>query len=670
MVQTEILLTNMTKEIFPQKPHLLACVLANSRYENFITYVAQKAKVMKGEFVVLCVDNFEDDLKSAYLRKIKKYTKSLGGKFICRDSTEQVEIIAKYIIEEINYPCEAIYVQHNSPSKMLSLVDVTLADQLKKIIGDKITIFEEPHRKSKKKSSLLLFLIKHDNPSVQKIILSILITVSVFISLLYFYSSNFCVYCNVSLADITPILMIISFILTIYFDLISGAISLLVSITIIVYFFAEPLEEGSIFNIQERTHLSVFIISNIIGNILCALLKAENIIIHNNEKILRTLFKIYRYATNELEADKIIRNFHEEVTSILDTNIMFYHINSKNKAIEVVFSGQKLTIEERQIIIKCFEQSTHFKETIVNDSGNYVRNYMPLSISGKKYGVLVIDVLPMLDINSSYTSLIFSVRDLLADLLERANLINSIENHKIYLEQEKLRSTLLLSVSHDFKTPLASIVGALEQYQRMQVKQTLTTNIANNLVEMAAEEAERLSKFITNTLNATRLENNLVKFIYDWSDPYELIQNVSRVIQAKINSIKFSQIISSRSYEIYLDRAMVENIIQNILENSIKYNEYKPNLSIYAHITNNYYRLSFQDDGPGVPADQLEKIFDKYERIKQTDAKIAGTGLGLSIVEQVMQEHQGNVYAENSVQGGLIIHLQFPNYRQKIKENN
>jgi two-component system sensor histidine kinase KdpD len=110
---------------------------------------------------------------------------------------------------------------------------------------------------------------------------------------------------------------------------------------------------------------------------------------------------------------------------------------------------------------------------------------------------------------------------------------------------------------------------------------------------------------------------------------------------------------------------MIEAVIHNIIQNSIKYSKEKPVIKIYACLTKSRLNLAISDNGPGVAIESLPKIFDKYERIKHADAKIAGTGLGLAIAKDIMTKHGGEIIANNNIDTGITFSLLFPQYRIK-----
>src|SRR5690606_27970690 len=139
--------------------------------------------------------------------------------------------------------------------------------------------------------------------------------------------------------------------------------------------------------------------------------------------------------------------------------------------------------------------------------------------NNNKIGVLGIKIPKSNKFGSSLKRLINSLAAQSAVILERIKLSEMMYQSRINEEREKLRSILLSSISHDLKTPLCSIISSLDIYKRMEKSGTLEQNIANDLISTARDEAQRLSNFISNILEITRLESGNIEFEQEWILP-------------------------------------------------------------------------------------------------------------------------------------------------------
>ena len=225
-------------------------------------------------------------------------------------------------------------------------------------------------------------------------------------------------------------------------------------------------------------------------------------------------------------------------------------------------------------------------------------------------------------------------------------------------ERERLHRTMLSSVSHDLKTPLASIIGALEVFDRMKDK--LSSEKQSTLINVALQEAHRLDSFITNMLDMARLENKMVKIKFEKSEVGSLIRDCLGRIE---NRLKGSTITIKPSplTEVETDNVLLARAISLVLDNAIKYGGAPLSVEIeYGQDKKNFAFISIRDNGPGIDEVNMEKIFSKYTRFAREDQQNAGTGLGLAINRAIMNVLGGEILVSNHPDGGAIFTIRIP----------
>lgn len=244
-----------------------------------------------------------------------------------------------------------------------------------------------------------------------------------------------------------------------------------------------------------------------------------------------------------------------------------------------------------------------------------------------------------------------------ASSLTRARLAESIAQVEAAAETARLRATLLSSLSHDLRTPLASILasaGGLRQFGGQ-----LEPRVREDMVATIHEEAERLSLFVDNLLNMTRLESGAVTV---QSAPCDLGEVVGRVIARCASrqggrSVHYSGLAGVQAMG---DPVLLEQAFTNIVENAYRFSPPDGSLEILAERAGERLTLEFVDDGPGVPQADLSRIFEKFYRCSASQ-HIPGTGLGLSITKGMIQAMGGEVYAAlRHPPGGLRLVVNLP----------
>lgn len=203
----------------------------------------------------------------------------------------------------------------------------------------------------------------------------------------------------------------------------------------------------------------------------------------------------------------------------------------------------------------------------------------------------------------------------------------------------KRQKNFLLSVTHELKTPLA----ANKLYIQTVTKRDLTKEQSNELLQKAIDENTRLERMIDNILNASRLEN---KALTPVAETFDLALLFSQ-IQTRFKTITgASNIVTSvePNLQLVADRVMVESILNNLVENAIKYAGRDKEITLYAHSEQGKICLGVKDLGPGVPKELRTQVFQKFFRAENEETRSQkGTGLGLYIVSELVHIHQGTV---------------------------
>ena len=226
--------------------------------------------------------------------------------------------------------------------------------------------------------------------------------------------------------------------------------------------------------------------------------------------------------------------------------------------------------------------------------------------------------------------------------------------------RELLHRQMLSGVSHDLKTPLATIIGSLEIYTLMAEK--LSPEKKHALLHSALGEAYRLDGFINNILDMAKLESGLVKVDIAPHD-FTLMMNecVSRLGPlTKSGTILLQPNLDSIT--IYTDAILLARATRILLDNALKHAGKNPTVIVEYAATADEIRIQVQDNGPGIAPGKEELIFSKYTRIPSSDQQNAGTGLGLALCCQIMKLLSGTAKGHNHPAGGAVFTLLCPNH--------
>ncbi len=241
--------------------------------------------------------------------------------------------------------------------------------------------------------------------------------------------------------------------------------------------------------------------------------------------------------------------------------------------------------------------------------------------------------------------LLDALADQAAVAIERILLAADIDQAKVAGETERMRSALLTSISHDLKTPLASIIGAITSLRKFWPSFDEPTR--DGLLQTVQDEAERLTRFVGNVLDMTRLEAKSVAPQLSPADIAEMLGIVAGDMRRALPSLRLSVEAPADLPPALIDPHLFRQIMFNLLDNAVKYAPPESTVRVLARTTAQGIAIEVLDEGPGIPPGDLERIFDKFFRIQVGDRRRAGTGLGLSICKGFVEAMGGTIVAEN-----------------------
>jgi len=240
--------------------------------------------------------------------------------------------------------------------------------------------------------------------------------------------------------------------------------------------------------------------------------------------------------------------------------------------------------------------------------------------------------------------------------------MSAIDNNETGFQEirDKLHLQMMSAVSHDLKTPLASVIGSLEIFNKMQ--DVLTQEKKEILIKTAIQEAYRLDGFISNILDMAKFENGMIKVNKRFYNIEQVIQEALQKLgdRAKKATIQINRPLDQIECE--TDVSLLGRALQCLLDNALKYTGSEAKIVIAYRIENGNVVIDIKDNGPGVAPEDYEKIFCKYTRVSKKDYQNAGTGLGLTLCRAMMKLLDGDVHINPQPPGdpGAWFTLSFP----------
>lgn len=242
--------------------------------------------------------------------------------------------------------------------------------------------------------------------------------------------------------------------------------------------------------------------------------------------------------------------------------------------------------------------------------------------------------------------------------LDRARLATELESARVQGETERLRNALLSSVSHDLRSPLASMIGSAGTLLSYDAQ--LPDNERLELLQAILGEGQRLDRYIQNLLDMTRLGHGTLKLNRDWVDAGEIVVAAVGRMRKLFPDVRVDVHLPEDTVLLHVHPALIEQALFNILENAARFSPVDEPVRVIVRTEAGRLLVDVIDRGPGIPEDERARIFDMFYSVSRGDRGGQGTGLGLAICRGMIGAHGGGVEALPGTGGGTTIRISLP----------
>jgi two-component system sensor histidine kinase KdpD len=436
------------------------------------------------------------------------------------------------------------------------------------------------------------------------------------------------------------------------------------------YFFVPPFYTFSFSDVEYTFTFAGLLGTGLLISHLTARVRAAAEAARNREKRTLALYSLTRDLAVARSVDSI-------------TDVALRHIEEMHHAPAVMWlpDGENLTAKTRPAagwVHTHKEQGVArwvFDHATVAGAGTNTLPaaqaiYLPLRGAQNVEGVLGVQIRAEQDANARLAPLpaerlhdLETVASQVALALERARLANETQNARLQIETERLRNSLLSAVSHDLRTPLASIVGASSSLMDDAV--SLPESTRRELLLSIANESERLHRLVSNLLEMSRLQSGAVRIHKEEQPLEEVVGAAMARFEDQFGTRKVTTNLPPDLPMVPIDATLMEQVFINLIENALKYSPPTGSLHVAALKGEDSILVEVSDRGPGIPAGEEKKIFDPFSRAtsangEHADQRSNGAGLGLAICRAIVEAHGGAIWVENRPRGGAVFRFTLP----------
>ncbi|KYZ75704.1 histidine kinase [Anaerosporomusa subterranea] len=644
---------------WPAASRIMVCVSASPFSSQLIRAAHRLSVGLHSEFIAVHVEasthNSTDDEQRVRLARNLRLAEELGATTLtvvgCDLPNELIKVAKAHNVT-------AIVVGKPRHSWLQELLHGSLVEQLIRLSGG-INVYVIQASAETKKSPKVVTKLPAEEQSNWKNYLGGLLMAGLVSVVSWFFAEELQPV-NIALLYLMPVLLS-----AVWWGRWPSYVTAFLSVLLFDFLFVPPIFTFTVADIPYAWSFLIFLlVSYFIGG-RTELLRVQAKTAYHRERITRALYEFSRKIASTSDSTSIAERLatHAAETFGRQTLVLLPD-NEAKLSVRGGFEpeqgrseadAKELPINESVVAQWAFEQGQVAGcSTDTFSEMQYI--HVPLLSRGNAVGVMSIRILGM-QITPEEQRCIDAWAGLAAISVERVKLTEAAREAAMLVEADKLHTALFNSISHELRTPLSSISGSVStllesgaMYNREQ---------QTELLETIQEGASRMERIVINLLDSARLESGMLTLKKDWCDIEDLIGTTIRRFGKKNTDHIIEVDVSPDLPLIQADFVLLEQVLLNLLDNAKKYSPTDSVITIAAKQEADSIVMSVQDQGAGIPNDELVRVFDKFFRVRQ-DRQIPGTGLGLSICKGIVEAHRGRIWAENRPDGGTDLYISLP----------
>lgn len=432
---------------------------------------------------------------------------------------------------------------------------------------------------------------------------------------------------NVSLGYIVAVLLV-----AINYGLGPGVLASVLAFVAYNFFFVQPLHTFSVANPQDLIRLLFFLAVSIVTSSVAARSRARAEEARHRAQAQEALYSLSQAISTEVAVEAILPTIADQITTLLHTDGCMILLSSGDTLRPAVTVGQ------------------------IGSEGEAVVS--PLRVGDRTLGVVRVWKHPQAPFNLEARRLLDALVRQAALAVERTRLVAEATQLQLVAESDRLKSALLHSISHDLRTPLVAIKGAASNLRDDSVAWDPAAEQA--LLETIETEADRLNRLVRNLLDMSRIEAGTGLPPKEQAFFEDVLGPVLRRLRPALNGRPIVVDVAEDLPFVPMAIVQIDQVLTNLLENAIKYAPPGTPIAISAVLVEDALQVSIADQGPGIPAAERERIFDKFYRLTEPETAAGGAGLGLAICKFWVEAHGGRIWSHPRPGGGVIFTFTLP----------
>jgi Osmosensitive K+ channel histidine kinase len=413
------------------------------------------------------------------------------------------------------------------------------------------------------------------------------------------------------------------------------------------YYFIPPQFTLHINKPEDALTCTMFFFIALVNGVLTARVRRQERLTKEREERTNALFQLTKELSLATNLDEVLSVSAKSIKKHFDLDPIFILKDEQGKLREyAAFSENEYSVASWSY--RYCKKAGKFTDTLPSSQ----HTYYPLYGASLKSGIVAITLKTRLSGDKELFWDTFLTQ--ISNAIEREFLNKMAQRAQLLNESDKLYKTLFNSISHEFRIPVAAILGSSDALMNQVYPETVRKEFYGEIYTAA----KRLNRLIENLLNMSRLESGHITPRLDWCDINDIVNSALKNLQKELQPFSFEVIIAPDTPMVKLDFGLTEQVLHNLVYNATQHAKAGSNIRIKVFFDNQTLTIQVMDRGPGFADADIGHIFDKFYRV--SGSKPGGMGLGLSIVKGFVEAQGGTVIVENRTNGGARFTVKIP----------
>lgn len=440
-----------------------------------------------------------------------------------------------------------------------------------------------------------------------------------------------------------------------------AVVAAIASVLLFDFCFVRPFFSFAVGDAQYLLMFSVMLTIGLLISALTARIQQQLKLSQQQERRTAALFRLTRQLSELIGSEFLIQTAGRQLVEIFASEVVIY-LCGKSSEFELRFGADTSisSIPVNAVVAQWVAEHNQLAGAGTDTLPNGTALFVPMLGSQRTVGT--IGVKPSAAnqfLDPEQQRLLETCASLVALAIERDISVLEVQQAQVQVETEQLRNSLLSSVSHDLRTPLAAMAGAANSL--LSEREKLPDISRTEMLQSIVDESLRLSRLVDNLLDMTRLESGHLELNRQWHVIEELVCSALSRLKGPLSQHTITTDLPADLPLVFVDGLLLEQVFVNLLENAARHTPHHSTIEITARLTRDAIEIIVADNGPGLPPGTEERIFEKFfQANRHTPDGRRGVGLGLAICRAIIDIHGGRIQATNRASGGAEFRIRLP----------